>query len=394
MNKQITRTIYTYYLFSFLRNFMLLSGILVPFFTQWGQLNLFQIQLLQSWFVLWVFLLEVPTGAIADRFGRKISICLGLFITAIAMFLYGLLTGFSTFLVLELFFALGVALMSGADQALLYDTLKEAGRESESKKIIGNAHAITLTSLALSAPIGSLIAGITSVQFTVSITAVPLLLAAIVAMRLKEPQLKKKVSESRRYVQIATEGFKFLYSHSTLRSLAIDGIVVAAAGYFVIWLYQPLLSQVGVPLFYFGFIHAVLVGAQILISTNLVRLEKLFGSTQSMLKYSAVLVAGAFFLAALIPNPVTALVFIVLAGGFGLTRLELMFSYMHVHIPSDKRATVLSSVSMFRRLALVPLNPFVGYVADQSLQVAFFAIGILPLLVYLFSPIKEHMFED
>jgi len=66
----------------------------------------------------------------------------------------------------------------------------------------------------------------------------------------------------------------------------------------------------------------------------------------------------------------------------------LMTGYMNRLIPSEQRATILSAISMFRRLVLAVANPFVGMLADRSLPVALFIVGLLPLLVFLFSPVE------
>jgi hypothetical protein len=73
------------------------------------------------------------------------------------------------------------------------------------------------------------------------------------------------------------------------------------------------------------------------------------------------------------------IIFLIFAGGFGLTRFEYSSSYMNRFIPSSERATVLSSVSMFRRLALIFLNPVVGFLAEGSIRNALFFVGLLPL---------------
>jgi len=77
------------YAYAFFKDFSFFTAVLVPFFTKWGNISLFQITLLQSWFSFWVFILEVPTGAIADKIGRKHSIVLGSLIVALAVLLYG-----------------------------------------------------------------------------------------------------------------------------------------------------------------------------------------------------------------------------------------------------------------------------------------------------------------
>jgi MFS family permease len=94
--------------------------------------------------MFWIFVLEIPTGAIADYIGRKQSIFIGSFITVIAMLIYGSIPNFSIFLLAEFLFATGVAFTSGADEALLYDALREECRENQSKNIFGKAHSFHL----------------------------------------------------------------------------------------------------------------------------------------------------------------------------------------------------------------------------------------------------------
>jgi hypothetical protein len=149
-----------------------------------------------------------------------------------------------------------------------------------------------------------------------------------------------------------------------------------------------------VPITYFGFIHAFLVSIEILIASNFSRLEKLFGSGKAYLRFTAMLVALVFIITAIFPNIFTAILLVALAGGFGLTRIELMFVYMNKFIPSQQRATVLSSISMFKSFALVLLNPLIGFAADNSIRLALLVVALLPLSVFLFSPINKENLES
>lgn len=382
-----------YYAFTFFRNFSFYGAVLVPFFTQWGHITLFQAQLLQSWFMLMAFLLEVPTGAIADRLGRKFSLVLSSFFAVLAALVYGSIPRFEVFMFGEFLFALAWALLSGADQALLYDTLKEEGREGEAKKIFGVSNAITLSGLLVTAPLGSFIAYRFGLNAPILLSAIPFLISAVIAFTLREPKVHQKVSESRRYLDVLIKGFVFFYRHKTLRLMVLDGVMVAAAGYFVIWLYQPLLIKAQVPILYFGYIQAFLVLCEIIVASNFTHLEKIFGSPKSFLSFSALITATAFLMVAIFPNIITIILFVALAGGFGLTRIEFMNSFTNTLIPSAQRATVLSSISMFRRLFLVILNPVVGLLADKSLTWALLFVFTLPLVIFLFSPLRKEMFS-
>lgn len=387
-------TVYKYYLFTFLRDLSFFTAVLIPFYTRWGHISLTQAQILQSWFMFWIVIMEVPTGAVADLVGRKWSLVLGSIFVTFSVLIYGSVPSFGVFLLGEFLFAIANAFTSGADDALLYDSLKERGQERESKNIFGKAHSIHLLGILVAAPLGSLIAFRFGLNAPMMATAIPFLLSGLVALSIKEPKIFDKTSESRRYLDIVKDGFLFFYKHRKLRLIAADGIAVASAAYFVIWLYQSLLTKMNFPIVYFGLFHAFIVLCEILVASNFVRLEKLFGSPKKFLSVSAAVTALGFAVVAIFPSVYTVLLFVALAGGFGLTRIEYLSSFMNNFIPSRERATVLSSISMFKRFALVFLNPIVGFTADRSLTLAPLLICLLPLAVFLFSPVEHETLSD
>ena len=75
-----------------------MGGVLVPFFLEWGKISFTQIMILQSFFVFSKFILEIPTGAIADYFGRKTSIIFSALVMSIAVFVYSSYPNFYIFL--------------------------------------------------------------------------------------------------------------------------------------------------------------------------------------------------------------------------------------------------------------------------------------------------------
>lgn len=390
----IRNTIWRYYAHNFFRQLGFFSAVLVPFFTDWGGISLFQVQLLQSWFALCIFILEVPTGAVADYFGRKWSVALGGAVAAIGALVYGSMPNFWVFMLGEFLLAAGAALTSGADQALLYDSLVHAKKEGKSKEIFARAHTFTLLGVMLSAIIGSVIAMKLSLNATMFLSAIPFMIAGILGFTIKEPRVGHRVSESRRYVEILKSGLTYMYHEASLRRMAIDAVVVAAGGYFVIWLYQPILQTLDIPLYFFGIGHVILTGTEILIASNFIKLERLFGSGARFFRYTAMFIAIPFFLVAMYPSLGSVLLFIVISGGLGMTRIELMSSYMNRLIPSGERATVISSISMLRRFTLMFLNPLVGLMANWSLPMALGFVGILPLAVFFWSPVKKEVYES
>ncbi|MEK9143418.1 MAG: MFS transporter [Patescibacteria group bacterium] len=387
-------TLWRNYAYAFWKDFAFFSAVLVPFFTQWGGISLVQVQLLQSWFSLWVFILEIPTGAVADKIGRKHSIALGSLVVGLAVLVYGSIPRYEIFLLAEFLFAAGYALISGADEALLYDTLKAQGRQNESTKILGRANSFHLLGILMAAPIGGIIAARFGINAPLLASSVPFFIAALIGWSIPEPKIHTGESASPRYWDIIRNGFSSLRTNALLRALVVDSVLVASSAYFVIWFYQPLLTRIGIPLYYFGFVHALMLGAEILISSHFAIAEKIFGSGKRYLQWSAILTTCAFLLVALYPHVITVLLFVIIAGGIGITRATYITALAQKHIRSSERATVLSSVAMLRRLALVILNPFVGLTADYSLRLALFLVGLLPLGTFALSSMEIRRTSD
>jgi len=67
---------------------------------------------------------------------------------------------------------------------------------------------------------------------------------------------------------------------------------------------------------------------------------------------------------------------------------------MHKYIPSDKRATVISSVFMLQTLVLAVMNPIVGKLADWSLNNTFIILGVAALIFTFISKIEEDILLD
>ena len=121
---QLKHNILKMYLLKGVLWFMVSMPIIVLFFQSHG-LSLTEIMLLQSAYSLSLALFEIPSGYIADSFGRKNSIVIGTILTFIGYLIFSFYYGFYNFIMAEILLGLGGSLISGADSALIYDTLLE-----------------------------------------------------------------------------------------------------------------------------------------------------------------------------------------------------------------------------------------------------------------------------
>jgi MFS family permease len=382
------------YLFKFFVSLHFIGGALIPFFLDWGKISFTQVMILQSIFVFSVFLFEVPTGAVADYISRKSSLILGALITGITALIYSSYPSFYIFVLGEILWALSHALISGADEALIYDSLKKAKLEKKSKKILGRYFSMTVIAITIAAPIGSLIANYLEPRFALLFMSIPMFIAALIGFTLKEPQNRSTQKESTRYLETLTAGVKYFLKKPVLRVLALDSVIVYTLAFFIIWTYQLKLREINVDLVFFGFVTAGMTILQIIILNNFDFLEKIVRSKKNYLLISALIPGVSFIILALTQNVVVAVITIILIAGFGITRRDLMQNYLNKHIQSKVRATVISTISMLGSFLTAVLNPFLGIFTEKSSTYTLMVIGILMIVFALISRVEERHLID
>ena len=127
--EQLNANIWKFYITRIIGNFEFITAIFVLYLLA-NNLTMTEVLILQSFFTILIFLLEVPSGVIADLFGLKRTLIISELCIIIGFILYGLFSTFATFMIAEFFVALGWALYSGADSAFIYDTLKQMKKET------------------------------------------------------------------------------------------------------------------------------------------------------------------------------------------------------------------------------------------------------------------------
>ncbi len=330
-----------------------LAAVLIPFFRDWGGIDLGRILLLNAWFFFWVSAFEVPTGGVADRFGRKTSAAIGYALGALGVAIYVSMPRFEIFLLAEVVIALGTALTSGADEALVYDSLVACGRGGEASRVFAHAQSWRLGGIVIGALGGSLLNELVGLRATVACQVIPMAAAAIVGLALVEPPRSGERARAHvTWLQILREGVGHVRATPALRVLALDMIAVNALAFLGIWLYQPLLEAAGVPVRWFGSVHVGLSLVQIGLLQSAARLESALGSRRALLRLLPAVAGVAFVALGFARSPWAVIPLLLMVFGLGLSRAPLMSADLNRHIPSERRATALSAISMGSRLAI------------------------------------------
>jgi MFS family permease len=381
------------YIFEILQNLHFFAGVLVPFFTLWGGMSFTQIMILQAIFTFSIFALEVPTGTIADKFGRRISLSLAGVAGMLGALIYVSYPNFWVFALAEFVFGIGIALASGADQAMIYDSLKQAKREKESKKIFSRWGSMMLISLMIAAPVGSLIGKYFGLKIPMLLTAVPFLMMSIIALTLKEPPATRK-NLDKDYFKILVSGVKYLRDHRILKILAFDFISLQVIAFFVIWVNQFVLQKYGVSISWFGFVQAAIIIGEMIVLNSFMKLEKIVGGKKRYLLFTAVIVIASYLVMVLTKNVYLTIVAVILIGSFGITRKPLFASYFNKYIDSHNRATVLSAISMVLSLVTTVFNIIFGRLVDWNFRYALLIMALLLIVFTIFSKTREEHLID
>jgi len=389
------RNVRTMYAIRFLFWTHFIASVLIPFYRDWAGLDFKRILMLNAWFMVWNFLLEVPTGAVADFWGRRASVALACLVTAVATVVYTWTPNLVLFLVAEVLFAAGMTLLSGADEALAYDSLKESITDPgelthTAKRVLARLESFKLGGILCGALLGGVIAERLGLEMPMRLQGIPAMIGFLLALTLYEPaKAETGEAERRPYRQVIWDGVRYFMGHPVLRVLTLDMIVIGALGFMIIWTYQPLLAAAGVGLVWFGVVHSSMCVGQIAVLGQVWRLESWLGSQKRLLWASALLTGVGFLMLAGFRAQGWVVAGILLTASFGLSRPVLFGAYFNQHIPSAKRATVLSTVSMFRMLGIGVINLLVGALADVSLRLTVAVLGAAVVLLASFSRIRE-----
>ncbi len=386
--QQLQKNIPKYYLFMSLRYAMFFFIPIFVIYLKSKGLTLTNIMILQGIYSLLIFALEIPTGALADQLGRKKTIALGSAFASIGLIAYAHASTFQGFIAAEIILALGTVFISGADTALLYDTLKALKKENRFKKIQGNANALGFTCAAATSLASSWLYTI-SPSLPMLVAAIPFALTIPIALSMREPS-HPKTATLRKTTSLIKEGIKFTSTHRQVRWLILYTAVYSSFSFAMFWLYQPFLIDTGLNILYFGPVFAFINLLVALGAYSAHRIEKTIGEKSSLLIIPTLTIIALILLATgQLALGIIAIILGQLAWGYSDPVIN---DYMNRHIASKNRATILSVNSLARGITGAIILPFTGYIVDAySLAHAFILSAILLLTInLLLSSAKKH----
>jgi MFS family permease len=298
-------------------------------------------------------LFEIPTGAIADIYGRKVSVFISYLLTGLA-YVGILLSGKNVLLLSVLYFIVGIAFTfeSGALESWFVDTVKHKKKQKYMHRLFGRWGSIAAIGFVIGPFVGGLLVkqGLSMAFWTTAV--VMLFLSLFVLVFGKEEYFvrrKPKIIEGfRQSLVIAKKGFRFATNHHVIFTLSLVMILLTFANTISYGSYQPYVVGVGLNPEYLGFALAI-AGFISIFTLNYSHkiVKSLGGNRKSLLIFTAlvglaIIGVGLFkYLPLLFVSLVGYTAIFEFAGGTAPAFRELFNKF----VPSNMRATIISITS-------------------------------------------------
>jgi MFS family permease len=319
-------------------------------------------------------LFEVPTGVVADTWGRRTSYLLGaatlLLTTLLYLGMWKIRAGFWAWGLASALLGLGFTFFSGATEAWLADALAFTGAGTELDRVLARGQVATGAAMLTGSVAGGLIAQVTNLGVPYVIRAVVLgltLLAAAIWMKdlgFTPDRGKGTVEEVRRVLRASIDNG---WRNPPVRWLMLAGVFSGGVGIYAFYALQPYLLELygderafGIA----GLAAAIVAGTQMIAGVAAPLVRRVFTRRTHVLLAAALVSAGCLAgLGATSRFGVAVALLVVWGLAFSLT-MPMRQAYLNGIIPSQQRATVLSFDNLMASAGGVGAQPALGRAAD------------------------------
>ncbi|MFW6270216.1 MAG: MFS transporter [Bacillota bacterium] len=398
------RNIIKFGFYGFFKNLRFFEPYIYLYFLAIG-LSYFEIGLIISIRELSMYIFEIPSGFIADIWGKKKSMLLCFVLYIISFIIYYFSHSFWILALASIIFGLGEAFRSGTHKGIIFDYLDWKGISSKKTQVYGFTRSVALYGKALSAVIAAvLLIWLKNYHIIFLFSIIPYICDFILILtypperssgskrEFNFTEIKKHFKDSLSNLLIIKRLRKIL-----INSAIFDGVFKASRDYI-----QPVIRN-------FIMAYPILVvieneqNRETLLIAILYLLINIFGAFSSRWSHKLenycytndtplnYLFLGQAFLLFItgyfieMNLYVVIFLFLILNIINNLRRPLLLCSLVN-EIEDVQRVTMLSVESQLKSLAVVALAPLLGLIADLfSIRFMFISVSVLLVILYLIA---------
>jgi MFS family permease len=388
------RLLWPFYLSMLITNiFYILPAFVILYFQDVG-LSLTQIGFLFSLQAFTMLLFEVPTGAIADTYGRKFSTILGEIIGGLSFISIYWFHSYPALLIIFAIFGISLTLISGADVAWIVDLLHHKRKKKFVHQFMAKRHSFTSFSLIFAGIIGAFLVKSYGLSIIWLVTGGGIILGSFFKAIGQEHFIRRK--------QHIIKEFTSLFSH-TKKALVYTGkhefifLLIVIAGLFTLVLsfagqitWIPYLSGLGFPDYWFGYLLSITGLSGIFAPLLTKKVVEFTGGYNRYLKF-VVLIGGIILLIVGFTNIlIFGVALFILFMALGDFYIPVWSTYFQHHVPGKMRATITSFRSMFRSVIVIIGAPLAGFLADTiGPQYTIALAGVIMIPVFIIYSVLQ-----
>ncbi len=414
--KDFRLQIFKFEMYGFLKSLMFFEPYLIIYLTISG-LTLFQVGLLIAVREIIIYLFEIPSGVIADMYGKKIELIMCFVFYILSFLLFFLASSFWLFALAMMLFGLGDAFRSGTHKAMIMSFIDHNNIQATKTKVYGQTRAMSL--------IGSMVMSVVAIVFVIYlpeikylflVSIIPYMIDMILIASYPSYLNEKRVEKFnfKEFIKQNVDSIKYTFKDRFVRRLVFDEALYQA-GYKSIKDYvQPIVIALSISAgliafsnfsqeenlkIYIGIIYAIIYLISSLASRYSYKVAKKvnhFNLANSMWFLSAMI---ALILSFFLDNIFIIFFSFILIYIFINLRKPVMIEEIGNASDKTKRASVLSIEAQLSSLLLVIFAPIIGALADYNMRLMFIVVGIIMFLIFLFNQfynfkiLKKHVLE-
>lgn len=312
--------------------------------------------------LVWIFL-EIPTGAIADMFGRKKSTTIGAFFLALGSISMVVATNFWYLIIGGLLQNMGRAFISGSLEALVYDDLKKNNLEESYDDVIAAQTKIRYVAYAIATLSGGFLY-LVYFRLPHFLTALVDILVFSLTFLLVEIQHAKPPAQSfKNYLKQNLEGFKQL-AKKELRPFII--LIIAFETIFFLYDWGLSKATMAVNFGYNsagqGIVYTIMALASAYLVGKVIYIRDKIGDFKGVILLNILL--GLGFVLSAFPWGYFGVLVLFLIEISGAMSSPWISTIVNKHINSQDRATTLSSLEFVSKLPFI----FLVFISGSQIE--------------------------
>lgn len=403
------RQIFKFSMYGLLKNLKFFEPYLIIFLLGIGY-KLFEIGILYSIREIIVYIFEIPSGIIADNYGKKRELMVCFIFYIISFSLLFISSNFYILIIAFVFYGLGDAFRSGTHKAMIYSYLERKNWFMHKTYVYGRTRSFSLLGSSISAFISIIfVLNIPSLRWVFLLSILPYILDFILISSYPNylDERRKNDFNFKYFFTESISSLKSIFLNKKLRNVLFSSSIYDAIFKLIKDYIQPILNILLISSIineslnldrilkiYLGIIYGIFYIFSSIASKNVYRISNKISSSKLMNISFDIMGILSFILFIFIKFKLTYLIILVFFLLYILkdSRRPIFVDVCGDIMKKNERATVMSVDSQIKSILVIILAPVFGFISDAlNIEILFLIISVFMIILNRFLIIKEEI---